>query len=219
MCSTFVKITKLSQEERFMCLLLVQSFPRYFLSIPPKLNPAQTAAIFVSTQHQPNALQSHWQLHVAWHEAGLKGVSRCFLLQPSSTQGHGCATHGTDGRESLCLTCHLQCTQLRSQAGNFFPHSSQISAPTMNSCKGKSLDRFSSPRTPASVCARDGKSFQISFWGDLWKHRNQLTSPEHIRQHLVAPQFGGWQLCCSNRKQAQNCCSTSNLYWTLYVKY
>lgn len=59
MCSTFAKITKLSHEERFMCLLLAQSFPRYFLSIPPKLNPAQTAAIFVSTQHRPNALQSH----------------------------------------------------------------------------------------------------------------------------------------------------------------
>lgn len=45
MCSTFVKITKLSQEERFMCLLLIQSFPRYFLSIPPKIKSSPDSSV------------------------------------------------------------------------------------------------------------------------------------------------------------------------------
>lgn len=40
MCSIFVKITKLSHEERFMRLLLALSFPRYFLSIPPQIKPS-----------------------------------------------------------------------------------------------------------------------------------------------------------------------------------
>lgn len=168
MCSTFVKITKLNQEERFMCLLLIQSFPRYFLSIPPKLNPAQTAAIFVSTQHQPNALESHWQFHVAWHGALLRGTSRCSLPVLLHSQAQGCAATLLGAR--VCAspgTCRDPSSGARLATAS---HTTLKSLPPpWIPAREKYWDHFSShengPVIAASVCARGGKPFQISFWG------------------------------------------------------
>lgn len=174
MCSTFAKITKLSQEERFMCLLLVQSFPRYFLSIPPKLNPAQTAAVSVSTQHWPNALQSHWQLPVAWHETPLEGTSRSFLPQSSSAPGHvprdaDVPPHGTAGSEGSRLTCRFQWTQAPEPGWQLLPRKLAICTPTVNCCMGESLHHFSSHEKdlgqPASARVSDGKPLQTSSRG------------------------------------------------------
>lgn len=192
MCSTFVKITKLSQEERFMCLLLTQSFPRYFLSIPPKLNPAQTAAIFVSTQHQPNALESHWQLHVAWHGALLRGWAGV-PSQSSSIARHRFVLPLCWEQESVP---HLAPAGTQAQEPGWPLLPTQLSnlCPRLNSCKGKISGSFLKPREwPCDSCLclwQRWGAFSNIVLRDLWNHRNQLSSPEQVKQHVVAPQLG-----------------------------
>lgn len=97
---------------------------------------------------------------LAWSTA--QRVSRCLLPQSSSAPRHvDVPPHSTAARTLSATYPSSGWQLLPTQLSNL--------CPATNSCKGKCLDHFSShekhPVTPASVCARDGKPFQISFWG------------------------------------------------------
>lgn len=122
MCSTFVKITKLSQEERFMCLLLTESFPRYFLSMPPKLTQSRRQQYLwvrsINKMHCKATDCFTW-LGMKHSSKGWAGVSSHSPPCPGTLWAT--PLHSTAGSKRLHLTCHLQWTQAQKPGWHLLP--------------------------------------------------------------------------------------------------
>lgn len=104
------------------------------------------------------------------------------------TRARGCAT-----TQHCCkdTQCHLPKLRLATS-----PHTTLKSLPCHEFLQGEMSGSFLEPReTPCDTClclCQGWKAFSNILLRDLWIHGNQLTSPEQVRQHLLAPQFGGW---------------------------
>jgi len=164
MCSTFAKITKLSQEERFMRLLLIQSFPRYFLSIPPQIKPStdssNTCEYAASTKHaaKPLTAPRGWARNTARRG---EQVFPCTILlcARARVEGRGRATPQHRWKQALVPHRPLVVDQNSGAWLVTSSHETLKSLPlAMNACVGTSPDRFSSrekdPGKPASTHVR-----------------------------------------------------------------